>query len=219
MNIKTLEVITNSIQQTEAFYTQVLQLPILVKTENMVSFKAGQSVLSFKENTAPDTPIYHIAFNIPEHQLNEAIAWSKGKIELLPVSAATQVAEFELWNANAVYFYDNNRNLLEFIARHDLKNDSDEPFSAQAIQCISEIGLVSDDVTVLADQLIADYQLEVFTKQPQSAQFAVLGDDNGLLILVEKGRNWFPTQVPAASFPLNVTITHKNFDKQQIRIY
>lgn len=213
MDIKILEIITNSIQDTEIFYTKVLQFECLDKTETSVSFLAGESKLIFKQDDSILNPVYHIAFNIPHNQLNNVMEWAKDRLELLPVTEETLIADFELWNANAVYFYDNNHNLLEFIARHDLKNDADQLFSGQSVNCISEVGLVTTDVTALADQLIRNYRLPVFTKQPKTPQFAVLGDDHGLLILVEKGRNWFPVKISAADYPLKITINESGADQ------
>lgn len=216
MNISKLELLTNSVQQTEAFYNEVLKLPVLDKTENSISFSAGKSVLTFKQDNEVDKPIYHVAFNIPHNQLEEAIEWARNNIELLSVTEDRLVADFEAWNANSIYFYDNNKNLMEFIVRHELKNDSDVPFSAQSVDCISEIGLVTNDVVKLADELMVDYKVPVFFKQPRTDKFVVLGDDYGLLILVENGRNWFPTEVAAVSYPLKITVSNESSIAEQV---
>ncbi len=42
------------------------------------------------------------------------------------------------------------------------------------------------------EKLITDHSLTFFSKQPRGDHFAVIGDDNGLLILVNIGRIWFP---------------------------
>ena len=69
------------------------------------------------------------------------------------------IAQFENWNANAVYFYDNNGNILEFIARHDLQNNQFTPFNSESILNISEIGIVSEAPLELANQLIDKHGL------------------------------------------------------------
>jgi hypothetical protein len=48
--------------------------------------------------------------------------------------------------------------------------------------------------------------LQYFRRQGQSEEFSVLGDDHGLIILVKSTRNWFPTPVHVAKFPVHVTI-------------
>ncbi|MNL17020.1 hypothetical protein D3C87_1380890 [compost metagenome] len=88
---------------------------------NSLIIQVGSSVLKFIENPEFDS-VYHFAFNIPENKLEEAIKWCADKIDLIMIENKRVIANFETWNANAIYFYDNNGNLLEFIARHDLDN-------------------------------------------------------------------------------------------------
>jgi hypothetical protein len=60
--------------------------------------------------------VLHFTFNIPHNQLDAAISWLQQFTSLLPVPGNGHIATFESWNAHAVYFYDNNGNLLELIA-------------------------------------------------------------------------------------------------------
>jgi catechol-2,3-dioxygenase len=202
MTIKEISLITNDINGTTTFYTTNLQLPILYQSVNRISFQAGASVLTYEQQTTTTQPVYHFAFNIPHNQLDAAINWLQQFTTLLPVPDNSYIANFESWNANAVYFYDNNGNLLELIARHDLKNDAD----LLSVSGISEIGIVTASVPEYADQIISMYKLPVFAKQPRMELFTALGDDNGLLIIAAKSRNWFPSQIPAQPFPARVTI-------------
>lgn len=198
MKLQHLQIQTNNIQETAAFYQNVLSLPILEKDSRSVTIQAGESVLQFIENLQLDS-IYHFAFNIPQNKLEEAIKWTKDKLDLIVIEDATVIANFENWNANAVYFYDNNGNILEYIVRYDLNNAQTEPFSSQSILNISEIGIVNENPLVLANQLITQHNLEFFSKNDNSELFAALGDDEGLLIMVRPGRNWYPTQIPSDS--------------------
>ncbi len=200
MKIIEIRLLTNDLSQTILFYTQTLGFKISHQTSTSISLHAGSSLLTFTANNTLPSPIYHFAFNIPHNQLPEAISWLSNKAALLPVTAESNIAEFKNWNANAVYFTDNNGNLLELIARHDLPNSSDSPFTIAAIECISEIGISVDNVPDYTSKL----GLEYFAKQAPMEKFAAIGDDNGLLIFAEVNRNWFPTNIPAAKFPLEV---------------
>jgi catechol-2,3-dioxygenase len=104
----------------------------------------GTSLLHFTENLALETK-YHFAFNIPSNQVESALEWLNKKVDIILDADKQSITQFEDWNAQAIYFYDNNGNILEFIARHDLKDNSSEDFSRNLIRCISEIGLVSDE--------------------------------------------------------------------------
>ena len=198
MKLEHIQIQTNNILETAAFYKDILELPIIEKTSQTVTIKAGDSILKFTEN--PDfNSIYHFAFNIPENKLEEAIEWCKNKIDLLLIEDQRVIATFETWNSNAIYFYDNNGNLLEFIARHDLDNLQIKGFSSKSILNISEIGIVNENPMELGDQLVEDHDLAFFAKNFNSENFAAIGDDEGLLIIVKPYRNWYPTQTPSKS--------------------
>lgn len=208
MKLAHIQIQSSDIQQTATFYKDILDLPIIEKTKESVSIQAGDSVLEFVENPEFKS-IYHFAFNIPKNKLDEAINWCKSKVDLIFIEDQKVITNFENWNANAVYFYDNNGNLLEFIARHDLDNAQTEAFSSKAILNISEIGIVNENPLALGKQLIAQHGLEFFSKNANSELFAAVGDDEGLLIMVKPNRNWYPTQTPSESNKIEVRIENK----------
>ena len=208
MKLAHIQIQSSNIEQTATFYKDILELPIIEKTKNSISIQAGDSVLEFVENPAFNS-IYHFAFNIPENKLDEAIDWCKSKVDLIFIEDQKVITNFENWNANAVYFYDNNGNLLEFIARHDLDTAQTEAFSSKAILNISEIGIVNENPLELGKQLIEQHGLEFFSKNANSELFAAVGDDEGLLIMVKPDRNWYPTQTPSESNKTAVRIENK----------
>ena len=205
MKLEQIQIQTNNIQETTAFYQDILDLPIIEKNSKWVTIQAGNSILKFIENAAFNS-IYHFAFNIPENKLDEATEWCKNKVGLIVIEDQNVIANFETWNANAVYFYDNNGNLLEFIARHDLDNTATENFSSKSILNISEIGIVTENPLELGNQLIEKHALEFFSKNNNSDVFSALGNDEGLLIIVKPNRNWYPTQTPSQSNPTEIRI-------------
>lgn len=207
MKLEHIQIQTKNIQQTLTFYTTVLGLSIIENNSKSVSFQAGDSVLEFVENPQFNS-IYHFAFNIPDNKLNEAIEWCKNKVDLIFIEDQNVITNFENWNANAIYFYDNNGNLLEFIARHDLNNAQNETFSSKSILNISEIGIVNENLLELGKELIKKYNLEFFSKNDNSENFAAIGDDEGLLIMVKPNRNWYPTQTPSESNKTKIRINN-----------
>lgn len=196
MDIFEVELLTDNLEETEHFYSNSLGLTIQQKDTHSISFIAGQSVLTFIQSTQLN-PSYHFAFNIPKNQIEDAAAWVAERFQLIKGPENETIADFVSWNAKAVYFYDNNGNILEFIARFDLDTASEQPFSASSILSISEIGIVTDAPIAYARQLAEKEKLPYFSKSSESEAFVVLGDDNGLLIIVKNHRNWYPTQQPA----------------------
>lgn len=205
MRIREIEICSNDIAGTKMFYEGILKLKIRHKDETRISFYAGESTFTFIKTDLIERPVYHFAFNIPQNQIPECLEWLEQRVEILPVEGR-KVADFSNWNAHSIYSYDNNRNVMEWIARHDINNDSQKPFTGRSIECISEIGLVTDHVPAYASKLSSQYNIPVFSKQPPREKFTVLGDDYGLLILSASGRNWFPTNIPANELPTKVLI-------------
>ena len=199
MNILELELLTDSITETESFYNDVIGLETISKTNSSVSFTAGSTKLTFRssENLKP---VYHFAFDIPNNKLQEAFAWIEKKTGILEVVPPEKIADFYNWNAKSFYFYDNNANILEFIARFSLDNTSEKSFDGSLVLSVSEIGFVTKNVSKLSDEMSNKYDLSIFPKQPKLDKFIILGTDTGLFILVEENRDWYPTHQKAKSF-------------------
>ena len=199
MKILELELLTDNINETESFYNDVIGLQTLSKTNSSISFSSGSTKLTFRSSENLD-PIYHFAFDIPNNKLQEAFEFIEKKTEILPVIPPDKIADFYNWNAKSFYFYDNNGNILEFIARFGLDNASEKPFDGSSIVSVSEIGFVGKIVSQLSDEICKKYDLSVFPKQPKLDKFIVLGTDTGLFIIVEENRDWYPTHKKAKSF-------------------
>ncbi len=207
MNILEVQILSADIQQTKQFYHDILGMDILFYDENNLKLSAGLSTLLFKKAPVPGAR-YHFAFNIPANQFNEAWEWGNARLTLLPVKDDITIADFTSWNAKAFYFYDNNLNIVELIARFDLLNDSTKPFDGSSISSISEIGLVADNAVLLSRQLMKDYGLGYFSKQDPQDDFIALGDDNGLFIIVSEKRKWYPTGQLSDQFESTVKFSH-----------
>lgn len=208
MKLEYIQIITNNIVATTTFYQDIIGLSIIEKSNESVTIQAGNSILRFIEDPQFDS-MYHFAFNIPENKLDEAIEWCKNRVDIIRIEDQNVIANFENWNANAVYFYDYNGNLLEFIARHDLNNKQTGEFSSKSILNISEIGIVTDNPLELGNELLTKYGLNFFSKNSNSEVFSAIGDDEGLLIMVRPNRNWYPTQTPSESNTTEVTVENK----------
>jgi catechol-2,3-dioxygenase len=203
MKIVELQLETHCLEELKQFYTEILELPLLEERKRTFSFQAGATKIRFCQAEPPEKPFYHFAFNIPENQLKEAKKWLSGRTTLIEKDGRDEF-RFENWNADAVYFYDPGGNIVEFIARHSLTNRSDEKFSAQSILCVSEIGYVVEDVRLFSEHIKEELNLELWDGDEQ--QFAAVGDEEGLLIVVPVNRGWFPVDKPAEIHPVTVDV-------------
>ncbi len=204
MNITKLELLTVDVGAQKHFYENILELPVKLTSSNL-EVKAGQTELVFTQAPADFDGAYHFAFNIPENQFRAAKAWISERIPLLRDENGKDEFNSESWNSDSVYFKDAAGNVLEFIARHNLKNAVDGDFDGSQILNISEIGLPSENVIGLANEICTSLNLSVFRQQPNET-FTPVGDDNGLFILPIKNRIWIPNSgVPAKLLPVKVT--------------
>ncbi|MGY0037350.1 VOC family protein [Pedobacter sp. NJ-S-72] len=217
MKIKAIELLSNNIIETEHFYNNTLNIKTNKKTETEISFLIGTTQLTFQKSEVKH-PNYHLAFDIPNNKLEEAFNWLDQRTAILPVTDDSNFSSFEAWNAKSFYFYDNNENLLELICRFDADNQSSASFDSNALLFVSEIGIVTADVSAMGEQLIRQYDLEYYVKQPKTESFAVVGDETGLFILVNPDRDWFPTKKKAQSFQTKIQFSTVHHPDQQVFI-
>ena len=106
------------------------------------------------------------------------------------------ISDFKSWNAKAIYFYDADHNIMEFISRKGLALDSEEPFSANSIVSIGEMGIVTTHIEVIYDALNKMRPIPIFSGD--FSRFCALGNDEGLFIVIDKNeKGWHPTQEEA----------------------
>jgi catechol-2,3-dioxygenase len=222
MRITALKIHNSNIHAQQHFYGNTLGLPSrIVDNELRIQIGTDQthsSELTFVQS-ANFTGRYHFAFTIPKNQFEAGVHWLEQRTTI--ASDANGKTRFETgeWNADNVYFFDPQGNIVELIARHELDESSlekanENPFGPHSLLHISEIGLASPNVL----EMIAWFAktLEVGTYKSFDKTFAPIGDVHGLVIAVPKDRIWFPdTGIPAQILPVELTIhgqqlsTHK----------
>ena len=211
MQIRRLILQTSALKKLNAFYNDTMELPADINNEDETHLRIGNTDLVFKQASVAD-PFYHIAINIPSNKIEEAKNWLSGRAELIWMDQyKSHIANFVNWHAKSVYFFDPAGNIVELIARFDLDNKTDEPFSSAQFLSVSEVGLVLTEVEFdkSVNRLLEQYQLSYFAKQPPMPQFRAIGDDEGLFIVVPDNRNWFPTTIPSGIFPMEIQFENK----------
>jgi hypothetical protein len=186
----------SSMEAMKTFYGKTLDLGIADQRADRFSVMAGETRLTFVQTGDTNEgrpPFYHFAFNIPENKIVKALEWQKARTPLLAIPQANradgyppEVVDYRHWNAHSIFFLDPAGNVVEYIARHDLKNGDSHPFGFTDILYASEIGLIVDDVASTATALkdlagVASYR-------GASDQFAAIGDEYGLLLVMKRGR-------------------------------
>ena len=143
MKIKQLHIYTKNLQEQKRFYAEVLELPVRQIGTNMIQVLLGFSEIFIEEKSTAKP--YHIAFHIMPNKIEQAQHWLSDKVECLTFEG-NPIIEFPAWNARSLYFYDENKNIVEFISRKDLFPKTEKNFDAEQILGIAEVGLVTEDV-------------------------------------------------------------------------
>jgi hypothetical protein len=178
----------------KAFYHQSLGLPVAEENAERLTIDAGLTRLTFLRSAADGgRPFYHFAFNIPENKVLAAHQWQARRTPLLPIPETLRdpnypddVVDYRHWNAHSIFFFDPGGNVVEYIARHDLGNAAPGEFGSADILYASEIAFVVDDVGATAARLKAVVRAGQY--KGASDQFAAVGDERGLLLVMGRGR-------------------------------
>jgi len=189
MKIKEVILFTNNIQGQRHFYKAILGFEQLVDSQEKISFKAGESILTFqyKKDVKPS----HLAFNIPSNAINDALIWLGKRIEVLDCDDG-KIADFSNWRAKAIYFYDAENNIMEFIARERIGIESDVAFSPNSIISISEMAIATEDIESIYNSINTIKPITIF--DGDFNRFCALGNDEGLFIVIDRTRKkWYPT--------------------------
>jgi catechol 2,3-dioxygenase-like lactoylglutathione lyase family enzyme len=192
-----LDLVTSTpLEELKKFYTSVLGLTLVSAQSGRFTVQAGETSISFSKTNADSTaPFYHFAFNIPENKILKAREWqlkrttlSATPSQLVDESYPKDIRHFRHWNAHSVFFWDPAGNLVEYIARHDLKNSVEGDFTSKDILCASEIAFIVDDADSIASEIKSSLNLPQY--RSGDANFRAIGDENGLLLVIKRGRIW-----------------------------
>jgi len=200
-----LSLYSNKLKELYKFYTEQLGFRANLNDSRLVLKTANDSEIVFKKADSPF--YYHFAFNIPTNKVYEAHKWLDQRLDPLPEpESGNEIIHFVDWNAHAVYFKDPASNIVEFIARHDLDNTSTHHFSIRDVLSISEIGVPSNNVLQNFEKLHNHLWLQRYSGDFE--KFCAAGDEEGLVILTDMDRNWYPTDIKSKSCPFEAEMEH-----------
>lgn len=207
MRITQLTLSTPEPKELKRFYGEQIGFPEIpaISESDGFAFQAGHT----RVNIIPGDrdARYHFAFNVYPDQLTHAIQWAQDRgLELLhsPEDKGILV-DFPNWWAKSIYFFDPAGNIVEIIARGGVGPiGNTTKFSAKSLIGVSEIGIVTGDVPAMREWIATAHGLQPFSRHENTDTFSAMGDDHGLLLIVNTGRNWFMGNFDAHHFPLAI---------------
>lgn len=147
----------------------------------------------------------HFAVRIPSAAYADALGWLAERVELLTDGDGGHAFAFPDWNADAAYFRDPDQNVVELIAHHDLPEPHHPPFGPGSMLGVCEVGVPADDVAAYVQSL--ERRTGARRWSGDGVSFAAAGDKRGSLIVVRRGRVWYPTTDAAAiAGPLRIDL-------------
>ena len=192
MEIKQLKIFSHKITEQQDFYSNVLGFRCSRVTNAILEIHAGATKLILIKSIKKF--FYHFAFLIPTGTLIAAIDYLEmNSIPLLPLNGK-KVIQFS--SGSAIYFYDKDGNIAEFIERPTLNYPSGSKFSIESIIKLNEIGLPVAEPKKMTKILTTEFGIKPVKDAPFTDRFCWVGDYNGAVIVIKEGRNWLPTQKP-----------------------
>ncbi len=206
MELRKLKLYSKDISAQFNFYKNVLGFEVDFFEENKIFMRTGSTHLIFEEDKKSNF-IYHFAFLIPNQKLEQAIIFLEKKgIDLLKKDGE-KIIHFgtkENYVGRAIYFFDEDGNIAEFIERPSLNFESKEDFNLNQIIKINEIGMPTDDPMEVSRQLINHFKIQLINLHHLNDSFCWVGDYDGVFIVVKNGRSWLPTELSAQSNDFHV---------------
>ncbi len=169
--------------------------------DNTGAIVIGHTSMRF---VASDKPYrYHYAIAAPVNSIRAVQRWCEHHVDLITSPTHDAVYAFDEWNADALYFRDTAGNIGEFIARRDRQQATPANFTLADCIGICEIGVAATHVPSLVQHLKSHYGLQSYFSHNDT--FYPIGGDDGLFIVVDSTREWYPdTGVIAGHTPMQV---------------
>lgn len=203
MKISGVTLTVQDLARSVHFYRAVLDLPVEQNVDRAV-VHAGSSRLTLIPGQRFDG-VHHVAFGIVPSEFELAHTWLSERVSLIVADGSEIIVGPTGWNSRSLYFLGPEDIILELIARdadaETILGNGESP----RILSISEIGIGVPDVPTTVRILAQELALPPFCSQGE--KFAPVGDHDGLLIVVDQDRIWFPTRsLRPANGPLDVQI-------------
>ncbi|MDX1684086.1 MAG: hypothetical protein R3275_02560 [Saprospiraceae bacterium] len=210
MIIKELTLYSHRLQHQKDFYLDILGFLPVENSTKKFSIQAGRTLLTFKADKKPHH--YHYCFLVPRNKLSLGLEWLSQRTELIEIEKGRYLQDYPAWNAQSIYFWDRSDNVAEFIAHHELSNDSDQLFDQSSLLCVNEIGMPTKDIPALNTQL--EKHLNTSFWSGNFERFGTNGNAEGMFLLVNYDikTTWFPTDLETRPEPFSATILQNGME-------
>ena len=189
MRIRRVRLESANLVETARFYAD-LGLPTTAGATS-AQVQIGRTVLTLVSGPSAATGAHHLALTVPREALPRARALLGAQA---PLRSRDGIDQFHLdppfGPADSVYVDDPDGTLLELIGR-DRPHHHDDVDLGRDVLGVGEVAIPVDSVPEAVDRLRSERGLDPVI---DGAEFAAVGDHDGMIILVAPNRSWFPTE-------------------------
>jgi catechol 2,3-dioxygenase-like lactoylglutathione lyase family enzyme len=203
MKILNVSITVRDLEKSAQFYRDILLLPVEA-TPTGAEVTIGSSRLTLTTGDGFEG-VHHLAFGILPSEFELAHEWLARRVTLLQADGSEVILGSDDWKSRSLYFLGPGGIILEFIARDADGSVMTSKGKNPHMLSISEVGVGVEDVLDTVATLSEDLAIPNF--YDLSSSFASMGSHDGLLIVVQRDRLWFPNKVSkSARGPLVVRI-------------
>ena len=190
MKILNVSITVRDLAKAVQFYRDIMLLPVEA-TAAGAEVAIGSSRLSLSSGDGFHG-VHHLAFGILPSEFAWAHDWLARRVPLLSADGSEVILGSDDWKSRSLYFLGPEDIILEFIARDADASAVPSKGENPQILSISEVGIGVKDVLDTVATLSGEMGIPNF--YDCSSTFASMGGHDGLLIVVDHERIWFPTE-------------------------
>ncbi len=191
MKILSVAITVRDLANAVHYYRDLLLLPVeTTPTRAEVTIGSSRLILSTGDGFEG---VHHLAFGILPSEFELAHEWLARRVSLLQADGSEVIPGSDEWKSRSLYFLGPEGIILEFIARDADASTMTVKGENPRMLSISEVGIGVDDVLDTVATLSEKLAISIF--YDCSSTFASMGSHDGLLIVVQKERVWFPNKV------------------------
>lgn len=203
MRILNVSITVHDLSKAVKFYREVLLLPVEA-TPDSADVTIGSSRLTLSAGEGFEG-VHHLAFGILPSEFELAHEWLARRVPLLQTDGSEIILGSDDWKSRSLYFLGPEGIILEFIARDADASPASAGGKNPQMLSISEVGIGVEDVLDTVATLSEELAIPNF--YDCSSTFASMGSHDGLLIVVQQDRLWYPDKVSKpARGPLAIKI-------------
>jgi hypothetical protein len=209
MRILKLTLASADLRAQSAFWGGMLELPVRSDGHDALEVRLRSSVIRFERASPGTDPRYHFAINIPPCSIEQAAAWITERHSLLAFhgdadeeEGATIVSTDR--GASTLYFLDGVGNVAELISSPHIAGALEQPFGADSLFEVAEIGIATTDVHGTGLVLQETFGAGILWGGREGSRLTAIGDDHGVVIVAPIGRGWIPVGLAARPLPTSI---------------